>query len=148
MPCCGRWFAAEGLLVCCLIGLEDFCCLIFLSTKSQSANPVRSERRRLLPPRFGVSDTSSEQLVGALQTEGTDLRGVVAELRRDGDAPGGGVDMFKGEMSTSYYAAVQLALVAENSTTLPRHQGSARRPCGSNCIRQYGEIFNDEKPDS
>ena len=64
-----------------------------------------------------MSDTSSEQLVGALQTEVTDLRGVVAELRRDGDAPGGGVDMFKGEMSTSYYAAVQRALVAENSTS-------------------------------
>ena len=64
-----------------------------------------------------MSDTPSEQLVGALQTEVTDLRGVVAELRRDGDAPGGGVDMFKGEMSTSYYAAVQRALVAENSTS-------------------------------
>ena len=64
-----------------------------------------------------MSDTSSEQLVGALQTEVTDLRGVVAELRRDGDAPGGGVDMFKSEMSTSYYAAVQRALVAENSTS-------------------------------
>ena len=91
--------------------------MIELSCASRSADDP--------PPNFVHVDARQmekrmaqmEQLVGARQTEVTDLRGVVAELRRDGDAPGGGVDMFKGEMSTSYYAAVQRALVAENSTS-------------------------------
>ena len=56
--CCGRWFAAEGFLVCgliarrlasCLVGLVgDFCCLKFYERNPNQRNP-------LFPPWYAVA---------------------------------------------------------------------------------------------